>query len=51
MATQQPPTTINKQQNLSKRPHTSPSSTEIFRPPAIKDIPELSKENLLNMLK
>lgn len=51
MATQQPTTTINNQQAVSKRSQTAPSSKEVFRPPAVNDIPELSKENLLNMLK
>jgi lysozyme family protein len=51
MASQQPSTTLNNQQSLTKRTDTVPSSNEVFRPPAIKDIPELSQENILNMLK
>jgi hypothetical protein len=39
------------QQHLSKRPQTAPSATEMFRPPAVSDIPELSKDSLLQMLK
>jgi hypothetical protein len=53
MATQQSSSssTINNQQILSNRPNLVPSSGEVFRPSAVKDIPELSRENLLNMLK
>jgi hypothetical protein len=51
MASQQSSTTINTQQTLSQRFNTGHSSTEVFRPPAVKDIPELSRENLLSMLK
>ncbi|CAF5187047.1 unnamed protein product [Rotaria magnacalcarata] len=38
------------QQQVSRRSTTTPSSTEVFKPPAVTDIPELSKENLLSML-
>jgi hypothetical protein len=41
---------FNVPQNLLQRPHTAPSSTEMFRPPSTLDTPELSQENLLNML-
>jgi len=51
MASQQSSTILNNQQSLAKKPDIVPSSNEIFRPPAIKDIPELSQENILNMLK
>ncbi len=36
--------------NLLQRPHTAPSSTEMFRPSSACDIPELSEENLSSML-
>ncbi len=42
--------TFNVSQNLLQRPHTAPSSTEMFRPSSALDIPELSKENLRSML-
>ncbi len=52
MASQQSAGSINNQQILSNRLNiTSSSSDEVFRPPSVKDIPELSRENLLNMLK
>jgi hypothetical protein len=51
MASQQSSTILNNQQSLTKKPDIVPSSNEVFRPPAIKDIPELSQENILNMLK
>jgi len=51
MANQATPTTIGNQQSLLQRPQTAPSGTEMFRPPAVTDIPELSRDNLLKMLK
>jgi hypothetical protein len=57
MATGQQSTTINTgnstnvQQPLQRRPHTVPSGPEVFRPPKVSDIPELSQDSLLNMLK
>jgi len=52
MSTQQSSTTTtNNQQNPSKTLQVGSSSNEIFRPSAVKDVPELSKENILNMLK
>jgi hypothetical protein len=36
---------------VSRRPDPGVPSNEVFRPPSVKDIPELSQENLLNMLK
>jgi hypothetical protein len=48
MSTQQ---SSNNQQNPSKTLQVGSSSNEIFRPSAVKDVPELSKENILNMLK
>jgi hypothetical protein len=51
MATQPTSAAIKDQQSLLKRPQTAPSSSEMFRPPAVSDIPELSKDNLLKMLK
>jgi len=48
MAAQQSSAYLNDQQ---LRPNSGPSSGEVFRPPAVGDIPELSRENLLNMLK
>jgi hypothetical protein len=51
MASQQSAGSINNQQILSNRPNINRSSGEVFRPPSVKDIPELSRENLLNMLK
>lgn len=50
MATQHFKGNTNDQQILSKRSQGN-SSTEVFRPQPVTDIPELSKENLLNMLK
>ena len=41
---------LNIPQNLLQRPHTAPSSTEMFRPSSALDTPELSKENLSSML-
>ena len=32
------------------RPHTAPSSNEIYRPSSVTDIPELSQDNLRSML-
>jgi hypothetical protein len=48
MAYQQPSTTVNDQ---SRAIQIGSSSNEIFRPTAVSDVPELSKENLLTMLK
>lgn len=48
MATQPQPSAINNQPN---RANLAPSSGEFFRPPSVNDIPELSRDNLLNMLK
>lgn len=39
------------QQALSQHTNSGPLSNEVFRPPSVKDIPELREENLLNMLK
>lgn len=50
MAAQQVTPSTSNQSSLSTRLQNAPSSNEMFRPPAINDIPELSKENLLNML-
>ncbi len=41
---------FNVSKNSLQRSHTAPSSTEMFRPPSVSDIPELSKENLRSML-
>jgi hypothetical protein len=49
MSTQQSSTTTTN--NPSKTLQVGSSSNEIFRPSAVKDVPELSKENILNMLK
>ena len=48
MATQPQPSAIHNQQS---RANLAPSSGEFFRPPSVNDIPELSRDNLLNMLK
>ncbi|CAF1479164.1 unnamed protein product [Rotaria sp. Silwood1] len=41
---------INEQDILSRLSYSSPLSNEIYRPSALTDTPELSRENLLNML-
>ena len=51
MAAQQSSTYLNNEQLLSNRSYSGPSSGEVFRPPAVTDIPELRRENLLSMLK
>ncbi|CAF4699705.1 unnamed protein product [Rotaria socialis] len=50
MSVHQPKINTSDQQQVSRRPTTTASSTEVFKPSAVTDIPELSKENLLNML-
>jgi hypothetical protein len=37
--------------HLTPRPHTAPSSAEIYRPSSALDTPELSQDNLRTMLK
>lgn len=49
MATQPQPSAVNNQQNRATL--APPSTGEFFRPPSVNDIPELSRANLLNMLK
>ncbi|CAF4068333.1 unnamed protein product [Rotaria sordida] len=44
------PSTISDQEILSRISYTTPSSNEIYRPTALTDTPELSRENLLVML-
>ena len=51
MATQEQSSAISNQQLLSNRTNLAPPSGEVFRPPSVNDIPELSRDNLLNMLK
>ncbi|CAF3168666.1 unnamed protein product [Rotaria sp. Silwood2] len=41
---------ISDQEILSRISYTGPPSNEIFRPSSVTDTPELSRENLLNML-
>lgn len=43
-------TTVNNQQSLANISNAGSVSDDVFRPPPIKDIPELSRENLLSML-
>ena len=50
MATEQRPIPINSG-NARNVQQGASSSAEMFRPPAVSDIPELSKANLLTMLK
>jgi hypothetical protein len=51
MSSPQSAGSINNRQILFDQMKLISSSGEIFRPQPIKDIPELSRENLLNMLK
>jgi len=51
MATQRTAANFNTQQSLATKTNTNSASDNVFHPPAVKDIPELSRENLLSMLK
>ncbi|CAF1022037.1 unnamed protein product [Adineta steineri] len=50
MATEQTPSTVSDQPTIPNRLQAGSASSEMFRPAPISDVPELSKESLLNML-